>query len=75
MIVCVCNALNEQTCREAIASERCSSAGGVHRACGCRIRCGRCLPAMRSLFDSVREGAELEPSGLSLPAVAAAPER
>jgi bacterioferritin-associated ferredoxin len=50
MIVCVCNRLNEATCRETAGSGRCRTVGCMYRLHGHRIRCGKCLPLMSELL-------------------------
>lgn len=50
MIVCVCNRLNDSTCRATAASGRCRTVGCMYRLHGHRIRCGRCLPTMTDIL-------------------------
>ncbi len=62
MIVCVCNALREGTCREAACRPECRGPGCVYRLLGARVRCGRCVPHVRALFEEERAGRQAAPS-------------
>ena len=53
MIVCICNALNEQAVRRAI-HEGAKSADGVFLHHGCEPQCGKCVCEVRAM---VRDGA------------------
>ena len=50
MIVCVCNRLGENACRETAASGRCRTVGCMYRLQGGRVRCGRCVPIMTEIL-------------------------
>lgn len=50
MIVCICNALSEERCREAACSEECRTVGCIYRRLGANVRCGRCLPTMAEIL-------------------------
>ncbi|MES1991546.1 MAG: (2Fe-2S)-binding protein [Pseudomonadota bacterium] len=50
MFVCICNALNDRTVNELVASGAATSAAGIHRAAGCKVQCGRCLPDMAEII-------------------------
>lgn len=52
MIVCVCNGLRDKVCRETAASGRCRGVGCIYRLNGCQVRCGRCVPMMRELYEA-----------------------
>ena len=54
MIVCVCNRLSEGACREAACRAECQGVGCVYRLLGARVRCGRCVPHMRSLLETAQ---------------------
>jgi bacterioferritin-associated ferredoxin len=54
MILCVCNALSENACREAACRPECRGVGCVYRLLGARVRCGRCVPYMRALVGETR---------------------
>jgi len=54
MIVCVCNVLAEDACREMAERPDCHSLGCVYRGLGGRVRCGRCVPQMRELFEEAK---------------------
>lgn len=41
MYVCICNAVNERTVRDAIG-RGCRTVGEVYRGCGVRPQCGKC---------------------------------
>ncbi len=57
MYVCICNALNDRQVSHALDQNPAIAApAGVHRALGCRTRCGRCLPAIASMMDERRPG-------------------
>ena len=51
MIVCVCNRLNETSCRDAARSGQCRDVACMYRVQGCRPRCGRCVPIMRDILS------------------------
>ena len=51
MIVCVCNALSSSSCADVAGSGRCRSVGCLYRLQGARVRCGKCVPVMRDLFN------------------------
>jgi bacterioferritin-associated ferredoxin len=55
MIVCVCNVLCEQRCREAAGHPESRSVGCIYRRLGCRVRCGKCVPFMQDLFAAARQ--------------------
>jgi bacterioferritin-associated ferredoxin len=60
MIVCVCNDLKDSVCRKTAANEQCRGVGCIYRLNGARVRCGRCVPMMREIFDtSARSSHEL----------------
>ena len=65
MIVCVCNALRERTCREAACRPECVGPGCVYRLLGARVRCGRCVPHVRALFEEERGGSQRTAPALS----------
>jgi bacterioferritin-associated ferredoxin len=46
MIVCVCNALCDQRCKQVACSPASRTVGCIYRAFGCRVRCGKCVPMM-----------------------------
>lgn len=50
MIVCICNALSEERCREAACSEECRTVGCIYRRLGANVQCGRCLPTMTEIL-------------------------
>jgi len=50
MIVCVCNALSEERCREAACSEECRTVGCIYRRLGANVQCGRCLSTMTEIL-------------------------
>lgn len=50
MIICVCNALSEERCREAACSEECRTVGCIYRRLGVNVQCGRCLATMTEIF-------------------------
>jgi bacterioferritin-associated ferredoxin len=64
MIVCVCNALSSSSCADTAGSGRCRSVGCMYRLQGARVRCGKCLPAMRGILSQHGPGepAAAEPS-------------
>ena len=53
MIVCVCNALNEQAVRRAI-HEGADSAAGVYLHHGCKPQCGKCVCEVRAMVQDGR---------------------
>ena len=50
MIVCVCNRLNEDRIRAAIAAGACSS-DEVYARCGVKKNCGRCQETIEDMLD------------------------
>lgn len=54
MFVCICNALNERTVSDILATGggAVDTPAAIHRAAGCKPQCGRCLPDMA---DMIRE--------------------
>lgn len=50
MIVCLCNALNEQKVKDAVGAGA-RSPHGVHRHHGTKVDCGQCLCAMAEIID------------------------
>lgn len=70
MIVCICNGLCEQRCRNAAKDPDCRSVGCVYRQLGCRVRCGKCVPFMRDLLGEVKQSeADRLPEGAQPAAV------
>jgi len=57
MIVCVCNALAEQRCREVACRADCRTVGCIYRGLGCRVRCGKCVPFMQEIFTGAKAAA------------------
>jgi bacterioferritin-associated ferredoxin len=51
MILCVRNRLRESTCTELADTGACQTVGSLYRLQNVRMRCGRCVPAMRELFE------------------------
>ena len=61
MIVCMCNGLKDSVCRTTAADGRCRGVGCIYRLNGARVRCGRCLPMMRTIFAAYApEGLQAE---------------
>jgi bacterioferritin-associated ferredoxin len=54
MILCVCNALSEDDCREAACRPECRGVGCVYRLLGVRVRCGRCVPYVQAVVGETR---------------------
>ena len=54
MIVCVCNALCDQRCKQVAGLSTSRTVGCIYRAFGCRVRCGKCVPFMQELFDHTK---------------------
>ncbi len=54
MIVCVCNALCDQRCKEVAGRPTSRTVGCIYRAFGCRVRCGKCVPFMQELFEHAK---------------------
>jgi bacterioferritin-associated ferredoxin len=56
MYVCLCNALTDQTLRQAAVASGSTRPGEVYAACGCRAQCGQCVRAILALLrDQVAE--------------------
>ena len=51
MIVCVCNGLRERACVKLAGAGACRGVGCLYRLQNARVRCGRCVPMMRELFE------------------------
>jgi bacterioferritin-associated ferredoxin len=56
MILCVCNALREADVREA-ARNGAHCPMSAYGALGRKLKCGQCVPAARTLIESVRAAA------------------
>jgi bacterioferritin-associated ferredoxin len=56
VFVCVCNAINDRTVREILATggSGIDTPAAIHRAAGCKPQCGRCLPELAGM---IREAA------------------
>jgi bacterioferritin-associated ferredoxin len=54
MIVCVCNALCDQRCKQVACSPASRTVGCIYRAFGCRVRCGKCVPFMQELLERAK---------------------
>lgn len=55
MIVCVCNAKNCRSVREALAQgPHINTPLAAHRAMGTKPQCGRCLPSIADMIDETR---------------------
>ena len=54
MIVCICNVLSDSECAAAACRPECRTVGCVYRQFGCKVRCGKCVPMMRELFEKAR---------------------
>lgn len=52
MLICHCQAVNDQTIRTAILAGACEP-HELTRLCGAGGRCGGCLPALLELLDEV----------------------
>jgi bacterioferritin-associated ferredoxin len=65
MIVCCCNAIREETVREAARTGACS-VGQAYARTGCKVKCGSCLPFARAIIEEERAALAANP-----PAVAA----
>jgi bacterioferritin-associated ferredoxin len=65
MIVCVCNAIREETVRDA-AQTGARSVGQAYARVGCKVKCGSCLPFARAIIDEEQSAIAANP-----PAVAA----
>lgn len=52
LFVCVCNAINDRTVREILATGggNVDTPAAIHRAAGCKPQCGRCLPEMAGMI-------------------------
>jgi bacterioferritin-associated ferredoxin len=50
LFVCICNALNDRTVRDIVATSGATTPSAVHRAAGCKPQCGRCLPDMADMI-------------------------
>lgn len=50
MFICICNAINDRTVREIVATGAGTSPRAIHRAAGCKPQCGRCLPEMAEMI-------------------------
>lgn len=60
MFVCVCNAINDRTVSEVLArSPQIGTPAALHRACGSKPQCGRCLPSMAEMIEDARAEASL----------------
>jgi bacterioferritin-associated ferredoxin len=51
LFVCICNALNDRTVRDIVATGAAATPSAVHRAAGCKPQCGRCLPDMAEMIS------------------------
>lgn len=51
MFICICNAINDRTVREIVATGAGTSPNAIHRAAGCKPQCGRCLPEMAEMIS------------------------
>jgi bacterioferritin-associated ferredoxin len=50
MIVCVCNAIREESVRDAARTGACS-VGQAYARVGCKVKCGSCLPFARAIIE------------------------
>jgi bacterioferritin-associated ferredoxin len=64
MIICSCNVLSDKQVRNALAGANPPrTPAQVHRKLGCKPQCGRCICAMREIFDEAKaESPAQEPS-------------
>jgi len=60
MIVCHCNALNEEKVAEALRAGAHTS-HGVHRHHGAWVQCGMCLPRMTDIISQSAESLDAAP--------------
>jgi bacterioferritin-associated ferredoxin len=51
MYICVCNGLNERRVGEALSGAP-RTVSQIYRACGCAVKCGKCVPMMRDILDA-----------------------
>jgi len=52
MIICSCNVFSDTDVRNAVSSERCPrTLSAVYKCLGCSPSCGRCLAAVRTIFN------------------------
>ncbi|MFO1070874.1 MAG: (2Fe-2S)-binding protein [Geminicoccaceae bacterium] len=73
MIVCVCNGLSDRRIRAAAASYAGDSIGGLYRALGCRVQCGKCVPFVADIVREVQPERPLKPEPEADDATDAAP--
>jgi len=57
MIVCVCNAIREETVRAA-ARRGANSPAAAYAQVGCKVKCGQCLPFAREIIRDERAAPE-----------------
>ena len=61
MYVCICNALNENTVREAARKNRGSrSVIKVYQTLGVKPQCGKCLYTAQNICDTETQGANTQ---------------
>ena len=57
MIVCVCNAINDRSVKQTLATApHIATPAALHRAHGCKAQCGRCLPDVADMIAMHRLG-------------------
>jgi bacterioferritin-associated ferredoxin len=61
MIVCVCNGLSDRKIRAAAAGYAGDSVGGLYRALGCRVQCGKCVPFVADIVRELQPERPLKP--------------
>jgi bacterioferritin-associated ferredoxin len=55
MFVCVCNAINDRTVRDVLArTPQIGTPAALHRACGSKPQCGRCLETMNDMIAEAK---------------------
>ncbi len=59
MYVCICNAITDRQARAHTDSSSCSVAA-FYRALGVKPKCGKCVPAVRQMLDSVSSDSRSE---------------
>jgi bacterioferritin-associated ferredoxin len=56
MIICSCNVLSDHALRSVLASpEKPPRVSQVYVCLGCKVRCGRCAPAIRRIMNEAAD--------------------